>query len=92
MSRDVNFLEDKCWSDTSDTQQQEILDLLDLPIRIPRLEVQQQEEKPEDSPSHNHKTRILRKLYEKTPVIDETLQYNLFSYQPTYFDEVVKDA
>ena len=57
----------------------------DIPIRIPRLEVQQQEETPEDSPSHNHKTRILRKLYEKTLVIDEQLQYALFLVNPHLF-------
>ena len=31
-------------------------------------------------------------LYEHTPVIDEKLRYALFSYQPTYFNETMKDA
>ena len=28
----------------------------------------------------------------QTPIIDEQLQYALFSYEPSYFDEVAKDA
>ena len=34
----------------------------------------------------------MRELYEHTPIIDEQLQYALFSYQPTSFDKAVKDA
>ena len=61
-------------------------------IRLPRLEVQQQEETPVESPLHNKNPRSLRDLYEWTPVIDEQLQYALFFCQPTYFNEAVKDA
>ena len=43
-SRDVEFLEDKCCSDPLDIQQQESLDVSNVPIRLPSLEVQQQEE------------------------------------------------
>ena len=45
----------------------------DIPTRIPILDVQQQEETPEDSPSQNQKIRSLRELYEQTHVIDEQL-------------------
>ena len=88
----MKFLEDKCCSDPSDIQQEESSDLSDISIRLPRLEVQQQEETPADSPPQNPKTRSLRELYEKTLDIDDQIKYALFSYQPTYFDEVVKDA
>ena len=63
-----------------------------LPIILPRLEVQQQEETPEDNSSQNQKTRSLRELYGQNHVIDEQLQYALFSCQPTSFNEVVKNA
>ena len=69
VSGDVKFIEDKCWSDPSDIQQEESSDLPGLPIRLPRLEVQQQEETPTDSPSQNEKTRSLRELYEHTPLL-----------------------
>lgn len=63
------------------------------PLRMPRLEVhqQQQEGTPADSPLQNQRTRSLRNLYEQTPVIDEHLQYALFSCQPTCFEEAAKD-
>ena len=64
----------------------------DLPISLPRLEVQQQEETPVDSTFENHKSISLRELYEQTLAINEKLQYALFSFQPTSFDEAVKDA
>ena len=51
--RDVKFIEDKCWSDSSDLQQEESSDLLGLSIILPRLEVHQQEETPEYHPPHN---------------------------------------
>ena len=51
VSRDVKFIEDKCWSDPSDIQQQESVDMLYLCIRNPILEVQQQEETPSYNPS-----------------------------------------
>ena len=63
-----------------------------IPIILPRLEVQKQEETPEDSSSQNQKTRSLRELYEQTPLIDEQLQYAMFSFHPTYFDEALKDT
>ena len=90
--RDVKFIEDKCQSDPSHIHQEESSDMPYLPIRLPRLEVQQQEETLEDIPYQNQKTKFLRELYEQTPVINEQLQYALFSYHPTYFDEAVKDA
>ena len=34
----------------------------------------------------------MRELNKQIPIIDEKLQYVLFSYQPTYFEEAVKDA
>ena len=71
VSRDMKFVEDKCYSDPSDIQQQESLDLSDLPIKLPRLEVQQKEETPVNNPSQNQKTKNLRELYEQTPLIDE---------------------
>ena len=52
--------------------------------------MQQQEEAVENPPQHQ-KTRSLRELYEQTPVPEEKLQYALFSYQPTSFNEAVKD-
>ena len=64
----------------------------DLPIRLPRLEVQQQEETPTNSPPHNHKTRSLRDLYEKTLIIDEKHQYALFSCHPSSFNEAINNA
>lgn len=42
--------------------------------------------------SKNQKTRSLMELYEKTPIIDEQYEYALFPYQPTVFEEAVKDA
>ena len=51
--RDVKFLEDKWWSDPSDIQQQESSDLSYLPIILPILEVQHQEETPTDNPPRN---------------------------------------
>ena len=66
-----------------------------LPIRLPRLEVQQQQETPENSASHNQKTRTLRELYEQTHVIDEQLQYALFSQQITHgecHDKILEEA
>ena len=49
--------------------------MLYLSIRLPTLEVQvqQQEETPEDSSTWNKKTKSLRELYEKTPIIDEKI-------------------
>ena len=41
MSKDVNFIEDKCQSDPSDIQHGECSHQPNLPIRLPRLEVQQ---------------------------------------------------
>ena len=91
VSRDVKFIEDKCWSDPSDIQHEERSYQPDLPIRIPRLEVQQQEDAA-DGPPQNRKTKSLTELYEQTPILDEQLQFALFSCQPTYFNEAVKDA
>jgi len=34
----------------------------------------------------------LTELYEQTPILDEQLQFALFSCQPTSFNEAVKDA
>ena len=34
----------------------------------------------------------MTELYEQIPILDEQLQFALFSYQPTSFNEVVKDA
>ena len=39
VTRDVKFIEDKCSSDPSDIQQEERLDLLDLLITFPILDV-----------------------------------------------------
>ena len=50
MRRDIKFIKDKCWSDPLDIQQEEISDLPDLPIKLPRLEVQQQEATSENPP------------------------------------------
>ena len=63
----------------------------DLPMRLPRLEVQQQEDAA-DGPPQNRKTKSLIELYEQTPILDEQLQFALFSYEPTSFNEAVKDA
>ena len=51
VSRDVKFIEDKCWSDPSDIQQQESLHISNLPIRLPRLEVWEKQDTPEDNSS-----------------------------------------
>ena len=48
----MKFLEDKCWSDPLDTQQQESTNLSNLPLRLPKLEVQHPEETPTDSPCY----------------------------------------
>ena len=90
VSRDVKFIEDKCWSDPSDIQHGERSHQPDLPIKLPILEVQQQEEETESPPQHQ-KTRSLRELYEQTPVLEEQLQYALFSCHTTSFNEAVKD-
>ena len=45
-----------------------------------------------DNPPQNYKTRSLREIYEPTPLSDEHLQYALFSSQPTFFEEAMKDA
>ena len=59
-----------------------------LPIIIPILEVQKKKKQ-----QHTvQKTKSLRELYEKPHVIDEQLQYALFSCQTTSIDEVVEDA
>ena len=59
-----------------------------LPIIIPILEVQKKKKQ-----KHTvQKNKILRELYEKPPVIDEQLQYTLFSCQTRSIDEAVKDA
>ena len=55
------------------------------------MEVHQQEEAGESPPQHP-KNRSLRELYEQTPILDEQLQFSLFSCQPTSFNEAVKDA
>ena len=62
-----------------------------LPIKLPRLEVQQQEDAA-NGPPQNRKTKILRDLYEQTPILDEQLQFALFSCQATSFNEAVKGA
>ena len=72
VSRDIKLLEDKCWSGPSDIHQEERSDMPDLPTKLPRLEVQQQEEAA-DGPLQNRKTKILRDLYEQTPILDEQL-------------------
>ena len=55
------------------------------------MEVQQQEDAV-DGPPQKWKTKSLRELYEQTPILYEQLQLSLFSYQPTSFNEAVKDA
>ena len=40
VSRDVKFIDDKCWSDPSYIHQEESSDMLYLPIILPRLEIQ----------------------------------------------------
>ena len=92
VSRDVKFLEDKYWSDPSDIQRQEISYLLDLPTRLPRLEVHQQEETQEDSPPQSQKTTSLRELYVQTLVIYEQVQYSMFCSHPTTFEEATSDV
>ena len=57
--RDVKFIEDKCWTYPLDIQHEECSHQPDLPISLPRLEVQQQEEATENPPQHQ-KTRSLR--------------------------------
>ena len=91
VSRDVKFIEDKCWSDPLDIQHEDHSYQPDLPIRLPRWEVQQQDDAA-DGPPQNQKTKSLRELYEQTPILDEQLQFALFSYQPTSFNEAMKDA
>ena len=39
VSRDVKFIEDKCWSDPSDIHHEDHSSHRDLPIRVPILEV-----------------------------------------------------
>ena len=56
------------------------------------MEVQHREETSTDTPAQIQKTKSLRELYEHTPVINDKIQYALFSRQPTSFDEPVKDA
>jgi len=79
---------------------------LDLPAHSPNMPIlqvqQQQEVLPSDSSSSfssSHDStpsplrqcmRSLREIYEKNPNFDEKFQYDLCSYQPTYFEEVVK--
>ena len=53
--------------------------------------MQQQQEAAENPPQHQ-KTKSLRELYEQTQVLEEQLEYALFSYQPTSFNEAVKVA
>ena len=50
VSRDVKFIEDKSWSDPSDIQHEDHSYQPDLPIRLPRLEVQQQEDAADGPP------------------------------------------
>ena len=45
-----------------------------------------------NSPPENRKTRILKEIYEDTPVSDEHLQYAMFSSQPTIFEETMNVA
>ena len=92
LSKDVKFVEEKCWSDPSYIQKQESSYLLYLPIRFPGLEVHWQEETPKDKPPQSQKTRSLRELYDQTLVIDEQVQYALFTSHPTTFEEVASDA
>ena len=70
VSRDVKFIEDKCWSDPSEIQHEYHSYQPNLPITLPRLEVQQQEDAA-DGPPQNRKTKILRELYEQTPSLDK---------------------
>ena len=51
----------------------------------------QQQEEAIENPSQHRKTRSLRELYEQTPILEEQLQYALFSCRPTSFNEAVKD-
>ena len=91
VSRDVKFIEDKCWSDPSDIHHEDHSNQPDLPIRVPRLEAQQQEDAV-DGPPQNRKTKSLTELYEQTPILNEQLQFALFSCQPISFNDAVKDA
>ena len=50
------------------------------------------EKTPIDSPLQIHKTKILSEIYEQTLVINEHVHYAFFSYQPTFFEEALKDA
>jgi transposase InsO family protein len=107
VSRDVKFMEDKCWGDSAspsaENQQAVSLDLPAPSLILPRLQVQQQEVLPSDSsssssssrdstPSPPHqRRRSLREIYEQDPVFDEQAQYAFCSYQPTFFEEAVKE-
>ena len=71
-------------------QHEECSHQLDLPIRLPRWEVQQQDDVA-DGPPQNRKTKSLTELYEQTSILDEQLQFALFSCQPTSFNEAMKD-
>ena len=42
MSRDVKLIEDKCWSDPLDIQQEDSPNIPYLPIKIPILAVEQE--------------------------------------------------
>ena len=104
MSIDVKLLEDKSWSDqeneTMDNQNSllqidehvEILGQKVPPPRLPRLQVQRQEEHIENSSSsssdsiasvRNYRTRSLREIYEKLDDMDQQARFSLLSYQPT---------
>jgi len=107
VSRDVKFMEDKCWGDSAnlsaENQQAVSLDLPAPSLILPRLQVQQQEVLPSDSsssssssrdstPSPPHqRRRSLREIYEQDPGFDEQAQYAFCSYQPTFFEEAVKE-
>jgi hypothetical protein len=39
----------------------------------------------------NYKTRSLREIYEQLQDLDQEEQFSLLSYQPTYFQEAVKE-
>lgn len=100
-------MEDKCWSDpinaSTDSPHAVSFYLPTLPLSLPRLQVQQQEELPSNSSSFSsssrdsthsppyQRTQNLRDIYELNNVIDEQVQNALFSYQPTYFEEAVKE-
>ena len=63
VSRDIKFIEEKCGSDPSDIQHEDHSYHPDLPIRLPRLEVQQQEDAA-NCPPQNRKNKSLIELYE----------------------------